>query len=80
VGSLDFVGITEQYQESLKLYKKKFGVSIEHHHVNKTNVIQKSYKEYFIEQGVYEKVTHLMEDNIAIYKQAIDLFARLRNE
>mgnify|MGYP001181931015 FL=1 len=80
VGKLDFVGITEQYQESLKLYKKRFGVSIEHYHMNKTNVVQKSYKEYFIEQGIYEKVTYLMKENIEIYEQAIDLFKRMQNE
>ena len=80
VESLDFVGITERYQESLKLYKKKFGVSIEHHHVNKTNMIQMSYREYFIEQGVYEQVEHLMKDNVLIYNAAIDRFIKLQNE
>ena len=80
VKSLDFVGITEKYQESLKLYKKKFGVSIEHYHVNKTDIIPMSYKEYFIEQGVYEQVVHLMKDNIEIYNEALDHFSKLQNE
>ena len=48
--------------------------------MNKTNVVQKSYKEYFIEQGIYEKVTCLMKENIEIYEQAIDLFKRMQNE
>ena len=80
VKSLDFVGITERYQESLKLYKKKFGISIEHHHVNKTNMILMSYKEYFIEQGVYEQVVNLMEENLQIYNEAMDYFLKLQND
>ena len=78
VESLDFVGITERYQESLNLYNKKFGVSIKLYHVFKTKIIGTSYKEYFIEQGVYEEVANLMKDNKKIYNEAMDHFTKLQ--
>ena len=39
--------------------------------------MQKNYKEYFIKQGIYEKINYLMKENIEIYEEAYNLFKKM---
>ncbi len=83
IGDLDFVGLTEAYQESLNLYKKIFSKDIKIAYENKTNYLYKnnikknSYREYFSSIGILDDVKELMENNILVYNSAKERFNSL---
>lgn len=74
---LDFVGLVENYDTSLELYKEMFGVSFAQKHINKTTDAPESYEEFFAEQGILSDVRDLMAANIKIYEQAQERFSEL---
>jgi len=78
VDDLDFVGITEHYEQSLALYQKMFGVTIPFHYQNKTSNAPPNYREYFAQHGMLEKISNLMKNNTVIYEQALKRFEQLR--
>lgn len=71
VEDLDFVGLIENYQASLKLYEKIFQKKIPHFHENKTNNSPKTYREYFRNEGNLAEIEALMGKNMVIYEQAL---------
>ena len=80
VDSLDYIGIVEDYENSLKLYKSITGVDILPHYINQTQNAPKSYKQYFMDQGVLQDVFNIMEENIEIYQQALKRYSSLKKE
>jgi hypothetical protein len=77
VADLDFVGITEDYDNSLKLFQKVFGKEISAFQRNVTDNSPGSYREFFAEQGILAEVEELMSDNMTIYKQAVERYLSL---
>jgi len=77
VNDLDFVGITEDYGNSIKLFSEIFGKQIQEAHINKTVNAPKSYRDYFAEEGVLSEVENLMAENIDIYQQALQRYQEL---
>jgi hypothetical protein len=77
VADLDFVGITEDYANSLKLFQKVFGKEISAFQRNVTKNSPGNYRDFFEEQGILAEVEELMSDNIIIYKQAVERYLSL---
>lgn len=83
--SLDFVGLTEDYEASLDLYKKIFFKNIPVSHDNKTdssyknNVVQKNYHEYFESIGILDDINELMQKNMLIYNSAVERHEYLKH-
>jgi hypothetical protein len=77
VNDLDFVGITEDYSNSIRLFNEIFGKQIQEAHINKTVNAPKSYRDYFAEEGVLSEVENLMAENIDIYQQALQRYQKL---
>ena len=77
VTDLDFVGITEDYDNSLKLFQKIFGRKIPAFEKNKTSEFPRSYRDYFAEQGILSEVEELMSENRVIYKKAVERYVSL---
>ena len=74
---LDYVGLVEEYERSLRLFEKVFGQKIEYFHANKTEGAPKPYRDNFDESGILEEVTNLMLDNQSIYDEAKERFEAL---
>jgi hypothetical protein len=74
VTDLDFVGITEDYDNSLKLFQKIFGRKIPAFEKNVTSNSPGSYRDYFAAQGVLREVEEIMSDNMAIYRMAVERY------
>jgi len=77
VTDLDFVGITEDYNNSLKLFQKVFGKEISAFEKNVTSGSPGSYRDFFEEQGILAEVEQLMSDNMTIYKLAVERYRSL---
>lgn len=77
VNDLDFVGITEDYSNSVRLFNEIFGEQIQEAYINKTVNAPKSYKDYFAQEGILNEVENLMAENIEIYKQALHRYQKL---
>lgn len=77
VTDLDFVGIKEDYDNSLKLFQNIFGKTIPRFEKNKTTGAPKSYRDYFLQQGILSDVEELMSENITIYKLALERYQSL---
>ena len=77
VTDLDFVGITEDYNNSLKLFQKIFGKEIPAFEKNVTNKSPGSYRDFFAEQGILAEVEELMSDNMTIYRLAVERYLSL---
>lgn len=77
VTDLDFVGITEDYNNSLKLFQKIFGKEIPAFEKNVTRQSPGSYRGFFAEQGILAEVEELMSDNMVIYKRAVERYLSL---
>jgi hypothetical protein len=82
VESLDFVGITEEYEASLQLFEKIFGVTIPFHFENKTPAApeqesRSKYRRYFEERGVLSEIEAAMAENQRVYGLAQARFTAL---
>lgn len=78
VGDLRYVGITEQYEKSLLLYERMFGVEVGLFHVNKTpydiTVGKKKYETHFQSNDVIGEIKERMRNNQEVYECALDQF------
>jgi hypothetical protein len=77
VADLDFVGITEDYDNSLKLFQKILGKEVPAFEKNVTEKSTGSYRNFFAEQGILAEVEELMSDNITIYRLAVERYLSL---
>jgi hypothetical protein len=77
IDDLDFVGIKEDYDNSLELFKNVFGKAIPRLVKNKTVGAPESYRDYFLKQGILSEVEELMSENIATYKLAVERYHSL---
>lgn len=77
VESLDFVGLTERYNESLNLFARMFGKRIGRHFDNPTKARPRSYAEYFAEEGMLDEVERRLSDSRRIYDEAVSRFEGL---
>jgi hypothetical protein len=77
VTDLDFVRITEDYDNSLKLFQKIFGKEIPAFERNVTNKSTSSYRSFFEEQGILAEVEELMSENMTIYSLAVERYRLL---
>jgi len=77
IEDLDFVGMQHDYEMSIKLFEIIFEKKLPIYQVNRTQNKPFNYQEYLRNEGVYETVIKLMEENIAIYNQAEVRFKHL---
>lgn len=82
VESLEYVGITEEYEASLQLFEKVFGVTIPFHFENKTHAAPEQesrdkYRRYFKDCGVLPEIEAAMAGNQRIFDLAQTRFAAL---
>jgi hypothetical protein len=77
VTDLNFVGITEDYDNSLELFQKIFGREIPAFEKNVTSNAPRSYRDYFADQGILREVEELMSDNMVIYRMAVERYLSL---
>jgi len=63
VEELDFVGIVERYEDSLKLFENIFGEKLHEKEINVNKKKLKDYKHYLYEGGVLSEVNKLMQKN-----------------
>ena len=77
VDDLSFVGLVEEYDESLRVFKEITNVSLSKQYQNKTNNAPQSYRRLFEEQGVLSEIQNLMVKNINIYNRAKERFQEL---
>ena len=78
IADLDFVGITEQYEESIRLFNTVFETNLTSFHKNKTKNAPVNYREYYKDQGKLAELETAMAENIAIYKAALARFSALQ--
>ena len=86
VKDLSFVGLQENYSESLLLFEKIFGKAIPAIQKNKTDFnaqtdnLKQKYREYFKSEGLLPDIIEAMEKNTTIYNEAIRRYQELLKE
>lgn len=80
VEDLDFVGITENYENSLKLFEKIFSKKIAYYQINQTKSSPNSYREKFQNEGLLSDIEALMAENLEIYDRALKRYDRLNSD
>lgn len=78
VKQLDFIGIVEEYQESLSRFCTTFNCNLQEEKKNVNTNRKLSYRELFQERKTLDKVTDLMKENSDIYNEAIKHFSLYR--
>lgn len=74
--SFDFVGVTESYDDSIELFDRVFGVSIDRYQVNRNKDCQ--YEAMIREAGGVELLETALADNMKIYARGRERFEELR--
>ena len=80
VNSLDFVGLTEDYARSLRLFETVFGCELTEYRRNVNQARPDDYGTYLRDQGVHQTVSRLMAGNQRTYDLARMRFETLRRD
>lgn len=78
VPDLDFIGLIEEYEDSLALYNRLFSTNLGMFFENKTKSSSGNYRDYFEKQGILGDIEDLMHDNQKIYEQAVSRYKELK--
>ncbi len=78
IDKLDYIGITEYFNESIKLYEKIFGVKLKQHSIRLGN--KYNYIEYLKEESALNAVVESQKVNQKIYEDALKRFEKLFNQ
>lgn len=77
LNDIEFIGLTEDYETSLKLFAAIFGQEIPSHRENITQKAPKDYREHFTQSGDLDDIIGAMSDNADLYAQAQKRFHTL---
>lgn len=70
VSDLDFVGIQESYQNSLRLFTAMFGTTLKNVELNVTPYKVTNYRQHMDMHGRTERLSEMLAEDIALYEHA----------
>jgi len=74
-----FIGLTEEYMESIKLFNHTFNVALKIHHINKASLFPKI-KSSLLSQDLQDKITDLNQQDFILYDEAKKLYQSRKNQ